>query len=279
MNAFYRPASVAQPRASRRRAASRRTAVILLVVVAAAAAGVTFGLERMRERFRVTRVVLKGVPDSRRNETEELTDRWIGQPLLFTDVDGPVAALSRRAWVARVSARRIVPDTISVQVTARPPIALARRGEDLWTVDRSGTWLGPYSGRSLSAEDDFIVIDVGTHASPVSDSSPAIDPRVAAGAALVERLREEDPALLARASEIAVLGDEGFAVIDKVARVKLLFGRDAAAPNQASLSWRAFLAVQRELERHAMAGREVDLRFANRIVLRPPTADLLAGNT
>lgn len=303
MSAYYRPSSVLQPRSVRRRASSRRLLALALALAALVVlVGGTFGLLRLNERFRVNRVVLTGVPDSRRGEAEELTDPWINQPLLFADVDGPVSRLSQRAWVARVSARRIVPDTISVQVTARPPIALARRDGELWTVDRSGTWLGPYTGRSVSAHDDFVVLDVAQpQAQPDGDGQPGaaasksrsdsvsgvlaaapaqveVDSGVASGAALVERLEEDDPALLARASEITVRKD-GFTLVDKVSRVELAFGPDALEPGQAAASWRAFLAVLPELERHGLTGRSVDLRFANRIVLKAPAEDSGRGKT
>jgi hypothetical protein len=246
----------------------------------------TLALLRFHPRFEITRVVMTGVPDARRPEAEQLTDPWIGQPLLFADVDGPVSQLARRSWVARVSARRVVPDAVVVEVAARPAVALARRGEALWSVDRSGTWLGPYEGRSLSAKDDFVVLDVpATEAGEAPSTgggeraaSPHVDPNVARGASFVERLAEDDPALLARTSEIAVRED-GFRLVDQEARLTLVFGTDALVPGRASAAWRAFLALTPELERHGLLEREVDLRFQNRIVLRAPASEAGPGQT
>jgi cell division protein FtsQ len=221
---------------------------------------------RLHPRFAVNRVVLEGIPESRRAEAEELTDGWIGKPLLFADIAGPVTALSGRPWVASASARRVVPDTVVVRIVARPPVALARKGGEIWTVDRSGVWLGPYAGRGVGRDDDFVVIDPGE----TPDG-------VARGAAFLETLRTEDPELLARVSELGVNPD-GFRLVDRVARATLLFAPDADEPGRAAPIWRAFLALRPELERHALTTAEVDLRFADRIVLKAP-ADSERGKT
>lgn len=271
MSEFYRPPSVRTPRASRRRGSWKGAAALVLFVLGAG--GAVFGgwvALRVHPRFTVKRVVLEGVPDARRSETEELTDAWIGKPLLFVDIESALARLSARPWVASAAARRIVPDTVAVCVFARPAVALARRGDALWTIDRAGTWLGPYAGRAVSRADDFVLLDVSASGEDAS--------ALARGAAFVEALRNEDPALLARASEVEVL-KEGFAVVDKSAKARLLFGRDASERGRAAPIWRAFLALRPELERHSIAGAEVDLRFADRIVLKAPSENGGRGNT
>ena len=234
-------------------------ALSVLLLAALALSGLV--VLRTHPRFAVTRVVLEGVPEARRAEAEELTDAWIGRPTLFVDLQGPVAELSKRSWVASASARRIVPGTIMVVVVARPPVAVAvreDRGGELWTVDRTGSFIGPYGGRALGREDDFVVL------SGVADE----DAR-ARGAAFLDVLRTEDPDLLARASEVAVV-PEGFAVTDRVASSRLLFGPDAASPGRAAPIWRAYLALLPELERSALPTADADLRFADRIVLKAP---------
>lgn len=258
---FYRPTSRALPNRKRRRGPVILATLGIVLATGASFAG--FTLLRKHPRFLVKRIVFDGVPDSRRAEAEALTDRWIGQPLLFTDVDGPLATLSSQPWVARAAARRIVPDTITVTVTARPPVALARRGDELWTVDRAGTFLGPYSGRLVGRNDSFVIIDPG-------ELSEAMG--VEKGAAFLEALKGDDPALLARVSEVRVLLT-GFAVVDSEARARLLFGPDAVQPGRAAPIWRAFLALRPELSRHALPLTTADLRFEGRIVLPQPAGD------
>ncbi len=268
MSPFYRPPSSRTVRPTRRRQGRRLLVPALSALLLAVFALGGLLVLRTHPRFAVTRVVLEGVPDARRSEAEELTDGWIGQPTLFVDLEGPVAELSKRSWVASVSARRIVPGTIALAVAARPPVALAvraDRGGELWTVDRTGSFIGPYAGRALGAGDDFPVLAAKETAS------------LARGAALVETLRTEDPELLARVSDVSVV-PEGFAVTDRIAKSRLLFGPDAAEPGRAAPIWRAYLARLPELERGALPTTDADLRFAGRIVLKTP-GDAGRGNT
>lgn len=267
MSSFYRLPASRAVRPMRRRAGRQllMPGVVLLLLVGLGLAGLL--LLRTHPRFAVNRVVLEGVPEARRAEVEELTDGWIGSPLLFLDLDKPVAELSRRSWVAAASARRMVPDTIAVRVAARPPIALVARADrsgELWTIDRSGSFTGPYTGRALSRSDDFVVLSGASGAAAL-----------AKGAAFLAALRADAPDLLARVSDVALV-PEGFAVTDRVAKARLLFGPDAAEParpgepGKVAPLWRAFLALRPELDRHALPLDEADLRFSGRIVLKAP---------
>jgi cell division septal protein FtsQ len=266
---FYRPPMPAA-RPTRRLATGIRTAA-LAVGLAIGAGVVLAGLLlvlRFHPRFTVTRVVLEGVPEIRRVEAEAATDRCIGQPLLFVDLDGPVTVLSSCAWVEKALARRVVPGTIHITVTARPPIALARKEGELWAVDAAGTLLGPHAGKGLAAADDYVVID-----------SDAGGPKaLARGAALVARIREDDPALFARLSEVSVGADE-FAVVDRESHTRLLFGPDALSPGRVSALWRVYLTLRPDLDRHALLRNEADLRFNDQIILKAPASDAVRGKT
>jgi hypothetical protein len=266
VSSFYRPPASRVLRPTRRRGYRIAVLPLVLFFVFGVSVFAVYLTLRLHPRFAVNRVVLEGVPGSRRAEAEELTDGWIGKPLLFADIARPVAALSSRPWVASASARRVVPDTIVVRIVSRPPVALARKGDEIWTVDRAGTWLGPYAGRAAGRDDDFVVIDPGD-----------VPGGVARGAAFLETLKNEDPALLTRVSELRVT-PSGFRLVDRVARVSLLLGTDADEPGGAAPIWRAYLALRPELERHALSTTEVDLRFADRIVLKAP-ADGGRGKT
>lgn len=267
--AYYRPGTIRPPRPARRRDATRRVVLgVLLSVVLVGSAAAAWATVHRHPRFLVKRVVLTGVPEPNRNEVEALSDSWIGRPLLSVDLDAAIAELSSRPWVARAAARRVVPDTIAIQVEPRAPVALARRGDELWTVDQEGLWLGAYAGGPGSPR--FVVLD------PSGAPSPA--EAVVRGARLLARLKAEDPELYSRVSEVEVLS-EGFAVADVPARLKLLLGDDALAPGKAFARWRAFLALAPELGRRGLLPREVDLRFENRIVLKAPPAEGVRGAT
>ncbi len=266
MNSFYRPPVPRAVRPVRRRRPAK--GFVLALLGAALASLVSAGgwlTLRLHPRFAVRRVVLDGVPETRRAEAEELMDPWIGQPLLFADLNGPVGALSARSWVATASARRVVPDAIVVHVVARSPVALARHPEhegELWTVDQDGRWLGPYAGRAATREDDFVLIALAEGTAPAEEA-----PRLARGTAFLERLRSDDPDLLRRLSELTVLSD-GFLAVDRGEHASLRFGLEALEPGRAAGLWRAFLALRPEAERLGLSLAEADLRFSDRIVLK-----------
>ncbi len=265
MTVFYRPPLTRRVRPVRHRSPWRTLAPALALLALALAALGGMLVLKLHPRFAVRRVVLEGVPEARRAEAEEVTDALLGRPLLFVDLDGAVEGLAKLPWVARAAARRVVPDTLVVRVEARPPVALARRGADLWMVDRSGTWLGRYAGRAVSGQDDF----------PLIDGSGG-DDAVSRGAAFLMALKAEDEALCARLSDITVLGS-GVSVTDRVARARLLLPGDPAEAGRAAAAWRAWLALVPDLGRRGLPVDAADLRFDGRIVLAPPPDGLDHG--
>lgn len=267
--AFYRPGTIRPPRPPRRRETVRRAVLggVLLVLLLGSAAA-AWATVRRHPRFMVRRVVLAGVPEPHRHEVESLSDPWIGKPLLAVDLDAAVADLSSKAWVAHAAARRVVPDTIALQVEPRAPVALARKGEELWTVDQDGRWLAPFVPAPGAVR--LVVLD--------PSGAPTPEEGTAAGARLLVRMKAHDPELLTRISEVEVLAD-GFALVDVPARLKLVVGADALEGDAAFARWRAFLALAPELARHGLLPREVDLRFENRIVLKAPSAEGVRGAT
>lgn len=265
MSSFYRPPSARLARPRHRRSAWRALLPALVVLTLALAALGGALVLKHHPRFAVRRVVLEGVPDARRAEAEEVTDPLLGRPLLFVDLDAAVVGLARRPWVARAAARRLVPDTLLIRIEARPPLALARRGGTLWTVDKGGAWLGPYEGPALSGEDDFPIVD-----------GPGDDESVRCGAAFLAALKSEDPVLFGRVSDVVVSPD-GLAVTDRLARARLLVGRDPGETPRAAATWRAFLALAPDLARRGLPADAADLRFDGRIVLHAPPDALGRG--
>ena len=267
MSSFYRPPATRLLRPARRRASWRAFLPALgILAVALATLGGALVL-RHHPRFAVRRVVLEGVPDGRRAEAEEVTDALLGRPLLFVNLDAAVDGLAMRPWVARAAARRLVPDTLVIRVEARPPVALARRGAELWCVDRSGSWLGPYTGRAVSGDDDYPLLD-----------GAGDDESVRKGAAFLAALRTEDPILWSRLSDLSIAPD-GVTVTDRVARARLLLPGDPAEAPRAAAAWRAWLAVAPDLERRGLPAQPADLRFEGRIVLSAPPELFGRGKT
>ncbi len=265
MSSFYRPpfSRLVRPRHRRSTWRALLPAVTILALAFAALGGAL--VLRHHPRFTVKRVVLEGVPDAHRSEAEEVTDPLLGRPLLFVDLDTAVSGLARRPWVAHAAARRLVPDTLLIRIESRPPLALARRGGALWTVDKGGAWLGPYEGRALSGEDDFPIVD-----------GPGDDESVRCGAAFLAALKGEDPALFSRVSDVTVTA-EGLAVTDRLSLARLVVTRDAEETPRTAATWRAFLALAPDLSRRGLPVDAADLRFDGFIVLHTPPDALGRG--
>ncbi len=265
MSSFYRPpiSRLARPRHRRSTWKGLLPALTLLSLALLALGGAL--VLRHHPRFAVKRVVLEGVPDARRAEAEEVTDPLLGRPLLFVDLDAAVSGLARQPWVARAAARRLVPDTLLIRIEARPPLALARRAGTLWTVDKGGAWLGPYEGRALSGEDDFPIID-----------ATGDDESVRCAAAFLASLKDVDPALFSRVSDVLV-SPEGLVVTDRLARARLVVGKNPEETPRTAATWRAFLALVPDLSRRGLPDDSADLRFDGRIVLHTPPDTLGRG--
>lgn len=267
MTGFYRPPATGRVRPARRRAPWRAVGPAL-ALLSLALFGLGGGLVlKLHPRFAVKRIVLEGVPEARRAEAEQVTDVLLGRPLLFVDLDRAVDGLAKLPWVARAAVRRLVPDTLVVRVEARPPVALARRGSELWLVDRGGTWLGLYAGRAVSGEDDFPLIE-----------GPGDEETVRRGAAFLVALKREDEALFSRVSDVELLKD-AVSVTDRVARARLLLPDDPAEAARAAAAWRAWLAIAADLRRRGLPVDAADLRFDGRIVLEAPPELLGRGKT
>ena len=221
----------------RRRAGRRALLPGLVVLTLAVAALLGVLVLKHHTRFAVTRVVLQGVPEARRSEAEELTDGFLGQPLLFVDLDAAVAELARRPWVERL--RR----GASSRRRSSSPSTRGRRwpsrgaADGLWTVDRNGNALGPYAGRAVSARRRLRDPRGGRRAHPRR--------RPRSSAPCGPRTRRSS-----RVSPTSPSPTAASLVTDRVARVRLLFACDAGEPGRiaaAAASWRAALALLPQL--------------------------------
>ncbi len=225
-------------------------------------------------RLAITRVIPIGLPEDRTSALDEAAFPLIGQSILFADIESLTRKLSKEPWVESVSVRRVLPDALEVRLKARAAVALARLGDELWTVDANGVGLWRYT-RSTPGE-DLVLVDPGPDFKDTDRMERAMR--------FLGRLREEDKDLLARVSELEVRGGRGslgrsLVVFDRLLRARLHFGEDALEPGRAALTWRALLATVPELSRHGLSLQDIDLRFADRIVLRAPDIEATHGKT
>jgi cell division protein FtsQ len=161
---------------------------------------------------------------------------------------GPVAErLAREPWVERVTLSKRFPDGLAIRILERRPIALLRdQGRLVW-LDAKGRTIATYDARSEPGEYVLVSGDVR--------SLPEI-------VGLIEDLREKRPDYFSALSEIAVLPDGGFGMMDSIFRRPIrVLRRDAVEKIGALLQARELI------DRRGWEARAIDLRFADRIVL------------
>jgi cell division protein FtsQ len=197
--------------------------------------------------FSVRRFEIAGNERSRTEEILHALEPWRGRNLVMLDL-GPVAErLAREPWVERVTLSKRFPDGLAIRILERRPIALLRdQGRLVW-LDAKGRTIATYDARSEPGEYVLVSGDVR--------SLPEI-------VGLIEDLREKRPDYFSALSEIAVLPDGGFGMMDSIFRRPFrVLRRDAVEKIGALLQARELI------DRRGWEARAIDLRFADRIVL------------
>jgi cell division protein FtsQ len=169
-----------------------------------------------------------------------------GTPILAVSPSEAKARLEELPWVRSASVARLLPDTISVQLTERKPMALWQHGGKFELIDDEGKVLPvPQLG-------EFAALPV-----LVGEGAPEV------GAGLLAMLAEE-PALRDRVAAAVRVGGRRW-------NLRMDNGIDVELPEQnAAVAWHELARLDRThglLERDI---RRVDLRLPDRLVLQSP---------
>jgi cell division septal protein FtsQ len=169
-----------------------------------------------------------------------------GRNLITLGLSGVADRLGENPWIDRVTLAKRFPDGLAVQVVERRPVALVSEEGRLSWVDGAGRAIAPYDPRADQTE--YVVVR----------GEPRQLPELVL---LLEDLRARQPEYVAALSEISVLPDGGFGMMDSIFRrpVRVL-RRDA------SEKIGALLAARPLLESRGWEAQAIDLRFADRIV-------------
>jgi len=152
---------------------------------------------------------------------------------------------------------RRLPDTITIRVRERVPVALLN-SKRLVGVDREGVPL-PHIGATM-AESLPIITGVGDIASL---SNPAVRKRLVKGLRLLDRISKESPSVYNRISEVNVsnVSEMGITLIDS--GLEVIIGES---------DWeRKIPILENVIEKFTMgrnAVKAVDIRFAERVFVR-----------
>lgn len=172
---------------------------------------------------------------------------WRGRNLVTLNLSKVADRLSENPWVDRVTLAKRFPDGLAVRIVERRPVALLSEDGRLSSVDARGRPIAPYDPRSDPAE--YVVLRGAARSLPDL-------------VGLLDDLRARRPDYVAALSEISVLPDGGFGMMDSIFRKPVRVLRwDAPEKIGALLGARALL------ESRGWEAQAIDLRFADRIVL------------
>jgi cell division protein FtsQ len=251
---FFRPADVATLRRNQRRIQIQRAILggsrVAAIFAVLAVGGWIWRHTQSDARFALKTIEITGAVHTSRGAVDAVTRAYVGGNLFKLDIANVQNDLGKLGWVSRIEAEKKLPDTLRIRIVERAPVALLQAGGKLQYVDESGA---PFAELSPQVGDsDLPLITAGSTASCV---------------ALLRNLRARDPELYARVSEIRQVAPDAFALFDRQLGTIVY-----ANAGDLSSKWRDLYAIARSerFDRGAIA--YADLRFADRIVIKPVNA-------
>lgn len=241
---------------------SRVAAGLRVGVLAVALLGSGWYVQRVMtsgEAFEVRHLRVMGQSRLSLGEVEGLLAGLKGRNIVLTGLEEWRLKLLSSPWVRDASLRRSLPDTIEVRLVERAPMAVAHAGDGLWLIDEQGTVVDEFTPRYGAL--DLPIVEGLMGAGSGMPSAP--DPeRVALVATALQSLR--DGGLLGRVSQIDVSQLRNVAVLLNDDTVLLHVGFEQFAERV-----QAYLDMKERLARMVDGVESVDLRFGNRVYVRP----------
>ena len=188
-----------------------------------------------------------------------------GQNILVADLEAYRKRLMTSGWVKTATLRRVLPATIEVLVEERRAVGLARFDDRLYLIDEEGAVIDEY-GPSF-ADVDLPIID---GLSPGTQTG--VDGNRSRLAASLMRDLATAPDLAARISQVDVENPYDAVVLLNDGPILIHLGDEQFAERL-----REYLALAPALRAHVSDIDYVDLRFEQRVFIRP--ADLGARRT
>jgi cell division protein FtsQ len=230
-----------------------RAGVLLLLLASALWAG--YAKAMASERLKVARVDVHGGHFLSEGEVRELLGPAVGENILSLDIDALKGRLRASPWVADATVRRTLPDTLSVEIRERVPLALAE-ADGLYLMDGEGTLIDLYGPRTAGFDLPIVRGLAGTTGDARRD-------RAQRAGALLSDLAE----LGAELSELKVEDSGDLRVVLRGRGEVLKLG---APPYRRKFE--SFLGLRNELAERAPAAEYFDLRFRDRIYAKQPQA-------
>jgi cell division protein FtsQ len=252
---FFRPRDVTRVRRNQHRIQFQRVLVVarnfLFVAAIAIAAVWMYRHTQSDARFAVKRIEIAGAVHTPRAAIDSITQRYIGLNLFKIDIALVQHDLGSLPWIQRIAIEKKIPDTLRIKVVERTPEAIVR-DRDGWLdyVDGNGvvlTELSPSIG-----DDDLPMI------------AEASGSELARTVQFVRDVKGIDAALYSRIAEVRPVAPRGFAIFDRELETTIYVNGD-----DAPAKWRNLYAVVHGEQLGKSQIEYADLRFADRIVIKP----------
>jgi cell division protein FtsQ len=214
----------------------------------------------------VDRIVVSGNERLSKGEVVAVLSGLRGESLLFTDLDAWRRRLLASPWVKEAALRRALPSTVEVAILERQPIGVARLNGELYLVDERGVLIDQYGPQY--ADLDLPIIDGLSGLSGTDPNAGSVDEARADLAARVVTAVRSKPALAKRLSQVDVSDGHNATVILTGDPAVLELGDD-----QFVLRLESYLALAPALRERVADIDYVDLRFDDRIYVRPTHAE------
>lgn len=182
----------------------------------------------------------------------------LGRSLLTLDLKPMIREVAGHTWVRTVRTKKVLPDTLLVQVEERNPRAAVEFSEGLYGVDGAGLILDPLDGAF-----EPLPRIAGLSFQRLLKGDPESLEDLILGFQLLELVRLEGEFLDLEGPPVADLRRGRRDPRLRLDGFTLRFGEgDYAA------KWEGFQSVYRDLRARGLAPEEVDLRFANQVVVK-----------
>lgn len=208
-------------------------------------------------------VELKPIGNSRLSvgEVEGLLDGLRGLNIVTTPLEPWRQRLLSSPWVREASLRRALPGTIEVRIVERVPMAVARSGDSLLLIDEQGTVVDEFGPRYRALDLPIVEGLMERAGTP----GPPDEAHVALVAETLASLREAH--VLGRVSQIDVRNLHNVSVLLMDDPALLQLGHERFGERVQS-----YLDMKDRLARMVVQVESVDLRFENRVYVRPRKA-------
>lgn len=233
--------------------------------------------------FSVQQINVHGAARLSTGEVTMLLDGLYGSNVVVTALEPWRERLLGSPWVKDVSLRRVLPDAVDVVIDERVPVAIARSGRSLQLVDTDGVVIDDYGPRYAAldlpilegwtpsplptgrAAGDAAAEGTGSGTDGEAPAAAVVDDRTALAIAVLRDLA--DAGLLWRVSQIDVSRPHDAVAMLNDDPTRLHLGDEAFATRLQS-----YLDMVRRLQSLAADLEYVDLRFDDRVYIRPRRA-------